>query len=59
MLDKPVLRGQNVMLRPITAEHAEAMFAGLSDGEAMRLTGTQEAFTLEQVPGILYPRGRG
>ena len=49
MLDKPVLRGERVTLRPITVRDAEAMFAGLSDEEAMELTGTQRTFTLEQV----------
>ena len=49
MLDKPVLRGEHVTLRPVTADDAEAMFAGLSDEEAMELTGTQKRFTFEQV----------
>ena len=49
MLDKPVLRGEKVVLRPITERDAEDIFAGLSDEEAMRLTGTQETFTLGQV----------
>lgn len=49
MLDKPVLRGELITLRPITAEHAEAMFEGLSDKESRWLSGTQQTFTLEQV----------
>lgn len=49
MLEKPILRGTRVTLRPITERDAEAMFAGLSDEESMRLTGTQETFTLAQV----------
>ena len=49
MLDKPVLVGDKVILRPITTEHAEAMFAALGDVESQRLTGTQQDFTLEQV----------
>lgn len=46
---KPVLTGKTVTLRPVTAEDAEAMFATLGDEEAMRLTGTQQTFTVEQV----------
>jgi RimJ/RimL family protein N-acetyltransferase len=49
MLDKPSLVGTNVVLRPITAADAEAMFASLSDEESMRLTGTQATFTFDQV----------
>jgi len=49
MLNKPLLFGSKTVLRPITANDAEAMFASLSDKESMRLTGTQESFTFEQV----------
>ena len=49
MLEKPILRGERVVLRPITADDAAAMFASLSDEESTRLTGTQDSFTLEQV----------
>ncbi|MEM7031286.1 MAG: GNAT family protein [Chloroflexota bacterium] len=49
MLEKPILSGAKVMLRPITVADADAMFASLSDEESMRLTGTKETFTLEQV----------
>ena len=49
MLDKPTLKGEYITLRPITAEDAEDVFDSLSDQEAMRLTGTQQAFTREQV----------
>lgn len=49
MVEKPRLLGKRVVLRPITVEDAAAMFATLSDKESMRLTGTQESFTLEQV----------
>lgn len=49
MLNKPTLTGSKVVLRPITADDASAMFATLSDKESMRLTGTQETFTFEQV----------
>ena len=49
MLEKPILKGDKLVLRPITEADAEAIFAGLSDEEALRLTGTQQDFTLEQV----------
>ena len=49
MLEKPILKGEQVTLRPITEKDAKAVFDGLSDEEAMRLTGTQETFTLAQV----------
>ena len=49
VLNKPILKGEKVSLRPITLNDADAMFAGLSDEEAMKLTGTQEMFTLAQV----------
>lgn len=49
MLEKPILTGSRVVLRPITPADAPAMFASLDDAESMRLTGTQQTFTLEQV----------
>ena len=51
MLKKPILVGNKVILRPLTAADAAAMFASLSDHESMRLTGTQQSFTFEQVQG--------
>ena len=49
MVEKPILRGERVVLRPIVAEDAAAMFAALGDEESNRLTGTQDQFTLAQV----------
>ena len=49
MIEKPVLIGNRINLRPITVDDATAMFASLSDKESMRLTGTQESFTFDQV----------
>lgn len=46
---KPVLRGGRVVLRPLTAEDAEAMYASLDDPVSMRLTGTHAKFSLEDV----------
>lgn len=48
-LHKPVLAGDRVTLRPMTAADAPAMHASLSDPEAMRLTGTHEQYSLEDV----------
>jgi RimJ/RimL family protein N-acetyltransferase len=47
--DQPVLTGSLIRLRPLTADDASVMFESLSDPETMRLTGTHESFTLEQV----------
>lgn len=55
MLKKPNLTGKKIDLRPITRQDAKAMFASLSDEESMRLTGTQQSFTFEQVEA--YCRG--
>lgn len=49
MLEKPILTGEKIVLRPITVDDAAAMFASLSDAESVRLTGTQQAFTFAQV----------
>lgn len=49
MLEKPILTGTKVVLRPITSDDAADMFASLADAESMRLTGTQDEFTFEQV----------
>ena len=49
MLDKPILTGKTIILRPIGSADAEALMASMDDGEVNRLTGTQASFTLEQV----------
>lgn len=49
MLNPPILTGNQIVLRPITKDDAADMFASLSDEEGMRLTGTQDQFTFEQV----------
>ena len=48
-MNKPNLVGNKIVLRPITVNDAAGMFAALSDEEGMRLTGTQNTFTFEQV----------
>lgn len=47
--DKPTLYGDRVVLRPMVRHDAPAMFADLDDEEALRLTGTRERFTFEQI----------
>jgi RimJ/RimL family protein N-acetyltransferase len=49
MLEKPILLGNRVRLRPITVADAPQMFAALNDQTSMRLTGTQATFTFKQV----------
>lgn len=46
---KPTVVGNTVVLRPIVASDAAAMWAALHDDEARRLTGTRRRFTREQI----------
>ena len=47
--DKPTLRGERVVLRPMLDADADAMYADLADPEGMRLTGTHAEFSREAV----------
>jgi RimJ/RimL family protein N-acetyltransferase len=47
--DKPTLVGSRAVLRPMSADDAEAFFASLADDESTRLTGTHQSFTFEQI----------
>jgi RimJ/RimL family protein N-acetyltransferase len=47
--DKPTLHGTKVVLRPIRASDAEAMWASLGDPESARLTGTHQKFSRETI----------
>lgn len=49
MPDKPLLHGERVTLRPLVESDAKNIFKSLSEQETMRLTGTNETFTYEQV----------
>lgn len=49
MPDKPTLRGDGLVLRPVRPEDAEALLAATRDPENMRLTGTVGSFTVEQL----------
>ena len=46
---KIIIEGPNVQLRYLTSADARAMFESLSDEESMRLTGTQDSYSFEQV----------
>lgn len=46
---KPTLRGERVILRPVTVADTDAMFAATRDPETNRLTGTQRSFTREEI----------
>ncbi len=48
-MDKPVLHGELVVLRPVRADDAEAMFEMVSDPEGRRMTGTTGTFVLDEV----------
>ena len=48
-MDTPVLSGELVVLRPIRADDADAMWDMVNDPEGMRLTGTSASFAREQV----------
>ena len=48
MIEKPVLHGGLVTLRPLTKDDADTMFAAADNAEINRLTGTTETATLEQ-----------
>jgi RimJ/RimL family protein N-acetyltransferase len=49
MPDKPLLHGERLTLRPLVESDARNIFQSLSEQETMRLTGTFETFTFEQV----------
>ncbi|MCC2315225.1 GNAT family N-acetyltransferase [Cellulomonas xiejunii] len=48
-MQKPTLQGEMIVLRPIRADDAEAMWDMLTDPEGRRLTGTTHVFTPEEV----------
>ncbi|HEY3438761.1 MAG TPA: GNAT family protein [Actinotalea sp.] len=48
-MDKPVLRGEMVILRPITAADADAMWEMVNDPEGMRMTGTTSTFSRGEI----------
>src|SRR5450756_13924 len=48
-MDTPVLSGELVVLRPVRADDADAMWDMVNDPEGRRLTGTSANFAREQV----------
>ena len=48
-MDKPTLQGEMIVLRPIRAGDADAMWEMLADPEGNRLTGTTSTFTREEI----------
>ncbi len=49
MPEKPILTGSILVLRPMRSADAPQMFASLADQDCKRLTGTQNAYTFEEV----------
>jgi RimJ/RimL family protein N-acetyltransferase len=47
--DKPTLRGERVVLRPMLATDADAMCADLDDEEGTRFTGSHDEFTRDAI----------
>ncbi len=56
--EKPTLRGERVLLRPMTVGDAPAMYAGLDDPELIQLTGTHADFTPAQLESWAASRGQ-
>ncbi len=48
-MEKPTLQGEMIVLRPIRASDADAMWEMLGDAEGNRLTGTTATFTREEI----------
>jgi RimJ/RimL family protein N-acetyltransferase len=55
LADKPVLQGNLVTLRPVAA--SDAVFLGIDDPEAMRLTGSRRTYTPPQLEHWYATRG--
>jgi RimJ/RimL family protein N-acetyltransferase len=47
--DLPTLTTERLRLEPLGPQHFEGSWAALQDEESMRLTGTQDTFTVEQI----------
>ena len=55
--DKPTIRGERVVLRPMSAADADDMWRDTHDDAANRLTGTHDHFTFEQIERWVSSRG--
>ena len=47
--DKPIIRGDRIVLRSLDASDAASMWADVDDDEIMHFTGTRAEFTREQI----------
>ncbi|GIG22369.1 acetyltransferase [Cellulomonas chitinilytica] len=56
-MQKPTLQGEMLVLRPIRADDADAMWDMLADPDGRRLTGTTATFTRPQVDAWCASRG--
>jgi RimJ/RimL family protein N-acetyltransferase len=56
--DKPTLKGPGVVLRPLTAAHAEDFWLSGRDPEIRRLTGTHRDFTREEIKAWVSSRAQ-
>ena len=54
---KPTLTGERVLLRPMTADDAQYMWADIDDAETTRLTGSHGTFTRDQIERWCATRG--
>ncbi len=48
-MEKPTLQGEMIVLRPIRASDADALWESVNDAEGNRLTGTTQVFTREEI----------
>lgn len=48
-MEKPTLQGEMIVLRPIRADDADAVWDAVSDPEGRRLTGTTHEFRREEI----------
>ena len=59
-MEKPTLQGEMIVLRPIRASDADALWESLNDAEGNRLTGTTQVFTREEIDAVVRDdRGAG
>ena len=48
-MEKPTLQGEMIVLRPIRADDADAVWESVSDPDGRRLTGTTQVFTRAEI----------
>ena len=57
-MEKPTLQGEMIVLRPIRASDADALWESVNDAEGNRLTGTTQVFTRQQIDDWCATIGR-